>query len=74
MNEASALALLGPVDSTRSVIAPVCLTVRDSARVSGLSESKIWALIRGGDLEVSRVGRRTLVRFDSLKRLLGIAA
>ncbi|WP_343528982.1 excisionase [Sphingomonas sp.] len=38
-------------------------------RITGLSRSRIYELIQSGDLETAKVGRGTLVRYCSLKRL-----
>ena len=48
------------------------LTVRISAAVklTGLSRSRVYELIQAGDLQIVKVGRCTLIRFDSLKRLV----
>lgn len=51
---------------------PATLTITRSSDYSGLSRSTIYNKIRDGELEVRRIGRRTLVTRRSLDRLLGI--
>lgn len=38
--------------------------------LTGLSRSRIYELIQSGDLETSKVGRATLISYQSLKRLV----
>jgi len=49
---------------------PLAVTVAEACRLTGLGPTKIWQLIGKGEIEVARVGRRTLPLFASLKRLL----
>jgi excisionase family DNA binding protein len=56
------------VTSERST--PITVTVATAKQLSGLGNTTIWALIRDGKLKVVRVGRRTLVVFNSLKAVL----
>jgi excisionase family DNA binding protein len=49
---------------------PLSVGVNDATRLSGLGKSKLWELIASGELAVKRVGRRTLIDFQSLKRLV----
>jgi excisionase family DNA binding protein len=49
---------------------PLTVTVPTARKISGLGNTKIWALIKDGKLEVVRVGRRTLVTYRSLEALL----
>jgi excisionase family DNA binding protein len=46
------------------------LTVKNTCRVTGLGQTKVWQLIRDGRLDVVRIDGRTLVKFPSLERLL----
>lgn len=55
-------------------IDPLAVTVNRAAELSGLGVSTVWALIKDGKLESTSVGRRRLVIFTSIKRLLGQAA
>lgn len=53
-------------------IQPLTVTFRRACEISGLGATTLWARAKDGELEVVRVGRRTLIKFPSLKRLLGI--
>lgn len=48
----------------------VSVTVAEAARLSGLGQSTIWSLIAGGKLESTSIGRRRLVLYRSLRRLI----
>jgi hypothetical protein len=49
---------------------PITVTVPEAKRLSGLGQTKLWELIGNGTLETVSVGRRRLVVFASLCRLL----
>ena len=51
---------------------PLTITVPQACRLSGLGATSIWQLIRDGRLDIVRVAgiKRTLIVYDSLKRLL----
>lgn len=50
---------------------PLTYSIADVGRMSSIGRTTIFALIRDGRLQTIKVGRRTLVRADSLNRLLG---
>lgn len=45
-------------------------TVDGAARITGLSVSTIRRKLEDGELEAKRVGRRILVNYESLERLV----
>jgi excisionase family DNA binding protein len=45
-------------------------SVRDATQLLGLSRSTLWKLIKEKRLETVRLGRRTLVRIESIQRVL----
>jgi excisionase family DNA binding protein len=49
---------------------PLAVTVAEAKRLTGLGLTTIWKLIAEKELETVHVGRRTLVIFASLRRLL----
>lgn len=49
---------------------PLSVTVATVCALTGLGPTTVWQLIKEGRLEVARIGRRTLVRYTSLERLL----
>jgi excisionase family DNA binding protein len=51
---------------------PLALTVKRTCEVGGFGPTTVYALIKAGKLETTQVGRRRLVKYKSLKTLLGI--
>lgn len=50
---------------------PVTITIADACRVIGIGKNKVYDLINDGTLATVRIGRRQLVRVDSIKKLAG---
>lgn len=50
-------------------IEPLTVRISTAVRITGLSRSRIYELIQTGELEVTKVGRATLVQYRSLKLL-----
>jgi excisionase family DNA binding protein len=50
-------------------IEPLTVRISTAVRITGLSRSRIYELIQSGDLHTVKVGRCTLVQFESLKAL-----
>lgn len=50
---------------------PLALSINDTAKTLSLGRTSIYALIREGRLETIKLGRRTLIRAASVRRLLG---
>lgn len=48
----------------------ISASVKEFARISGLGESTVWAMIRDGRLESIAIGRRRLVLIESYRRLI----
>ena len=49
---------------------PIATSINDAAKALSLGRTSIYALIREGRLETIKLGRRTLVRIASIRRLL----
>ena len=49
---------------------PIATPINDTARALSLGRTSVYALIREGRLETVKLGRRTLVRIASIRRLL----
>lgn len=49
---------------------PIAASINDTAKALSLGRTSIYALIREGRLETVKMGRRTLVRIDSIRRLI----
>jgi excisionase family DNA binding protein len=50
---------------------PVTISVNGAAATLGLGRTAIYALINEGRLETVKIGRRTLVKTSSIRRLVG---
>jgi excisionase family DNA binding protein len=48
----------------------IATSIKDTAKALGLGRTSIYALIRDGRLETIKFGRRTLVKVESIRRLL----
>jgi excisionase family DNA binding protein len=47
------------------------ISIADTIRTTSLSESTIYRLIREGQLDSIKIGKRRLVKIASLQRLIG---
>lgn len=47
------------------------LTISSAAGAIGIGRTKLYELINSGELDVVKIGRRTLVTTASIERLLG---
>lgn len=52
---------------------PITTTIEGARAASGLGRTKLYELIGEGRLETVKVGRRTLIKTASLRRLLEAA-
>jgi excisionase family DNA binding protein len=50
---------------------PIVASINDTAKALSLGRTSIYQLIREGRLETVKMGRRTLVRIESIRRLIG---
>jgi excisionase family DNA binding protein len=49
---------------------PLAVSVREACRLSALGRTTIYKLIQEGQLCRIKIGRRTLIRFDDLAKLV----
>ena len=49
---------------------PLAVSINDTAKALGLGRTSIYELIKDGRLEAFKLGRRTLVRVESIRRLV----
>jgi excisionase family DNA binding protein len=61
---------VGDVSADKRDIQPIAVTIEAAKKLTGLGTTTIFKLIKDGDLQTVKVGRRTLVLVDSIERLL----
>lgn len=49
---------------------PFTISINEAAKALGLGRTTVYALIREGRLEIVKLGRRTLVKTESIHRLI----
>ena len=52
------------------VVRPITVTIATARKISGLGATTLWARIGDGTLQTVRIGRRRLINYESLVRLL----
>lgn len=50
---------------------PETVTIAGAMAATGLGKNTIYQLINSGELQSLKIGRRRLVRFESIRRLTG---
>ena len=53
-------------------IEPISVRTPQAVRLTGLSRSRIYELMRSGEIEFVKVGSSTLILIESLRSLLGV--
>ena len=49
---------------------PISVKIPEAVRLSGLSRSRIYELMRSGDIDYAKVGSSTLILVDSLRQFI----
>ncbi len=57
--------------ATQSDCDPHGYSINTTSAVTSLGRTKIYELIAAGTLEIVKVGNRTIVKSDSVRRLMG---
>jgi len=52
------------------VIEPLAISISEATKVLGLGRTSIYAMIGDGRLEIFKLGRRTLIKTASIRRLV----
>ena len=68
---ATARAALG---SANGDLRPISVTISTTRKITGLGNTTVWKLIAEKKLETVMVGRRRLVIYSSIERLLSVSA
>ena len=55
---------------TTNGVKPITVTILAARKLSGLGTTTLWKQIKRGKLETVKVGRRTLIVYETLERLL----
>jgi excisionase family DNA binding protein len=50
---------------------PILHSITDTAAILSIGKSTVWSLIKRGQLETFKLGRRTLIRRASIEKLAG---
>ena len=53
---------------------PLALSISDTAKALSLGRTSIYAMIGDGRLEAFKLGRRTLIKVESIRRVVERAA
>ena len=56
--------------ATYSHPGPLAYSVAEACRITSIGRTRLYALIAEGRLEVRKIGKRTIIPADSLKRLI----
>lgn len=48
---------------------PLAISINQTAKALGVGRSSVYALIKSGGLDVIKIGRRTLLTTESIRRL-----
>jgi excisionase family DNA binding protein len=62
--------MLLSTDDRRRTLEPIATSVKDAAKALSLGRTSIYALINEGRLHTIKLGRRTLIKIDSIHALL----
>ena len=49
---------------------PIAVSINEAAKIIGLGRTSVYAMIADGRLEAFKLGRRTLVRVELLRKLV----
>lgn len=59
------------MNTPNQVPEPLAYSIADAVRVSSIGRTRIFGLIKAGQLEARKVGRRTVIPAASLRALVG---
>jgi hypothetical protein len=53
--------------ATKQQMEPISVKIREAVRLTGLSRSRIYELMRSGDINYAKVGSSTVILVESLR-------
>lgn len=53
-----------------ATVGPISLRIPEAVRLTGLSRSRIYELIKSGEIDYAKVGNSTLILMDSLRAFI----
>jgi excisionase family DNA binding protein len=56
--------------SRTDAIEPISVRIPDAVRLTGLSRSRLYELMRSGDIDHAKVGSSTLIPMESLRQFI----
>ena len=56
--------------ATQQRMEPISVKIPEAVRLSGISRSRIYELMRDGDIEFAKIGSSTLIIVESLRRFI----
>ncbi|OPB16087.1 DNA-binding protein [Pseudomonas fluorescens] len=62
------------MEQAQQQMAPLSVSIEDSARVLGISRSSVYELIAQGEIKTFKIGRRRLALASDLEAFIGRAA
>mgnify|MGYP003333019405 CR=1 FL=1 len=60
--------------SNTAKLKPVSVTIEEAKRLTGLGRTTLYALMAEGKLKTTTIGRRRLVLYSSIEKLVGETA
>ena len=54
----------------RTALEPISVRIPEACRLTGLSRSRVYELMKGGEIEFVKVGSSTLILVASLRRFI----
>jgi excisionase family DNA binding protein len=52
------------------IIEPLAVTIQDACAMIGVKRTKLYALCEAGEIELRKIGRRSVITMASLKKFI----
>jgi hypothetical protein len=60
--------------NVQTPLRPLAYSIKVAVQVSGLGRTKLYSLMTSGEIDTVKIGKRRLVKAESLARFIGVAA